>query len=274
MIKFILLSAFILVSINSRAQSYSKEELEKTKQLARELIGYYSKSDEKFLDFLAPRFSFDDYTVGIKIKSVEEAKQVLKMDRGVTDWKVSVEKIEVLSPQLAIIYGTQTGYRKSIPFKTLFISTLVFNKTSKLVHWTDTVDPQSFNGGSPSASADRELIRSFYKNAYSKLDPTRLSDFLHPKLKLVDHTMNLNYTGIDTIRYVWTNSAKLFDMKKSKIELKKLNPIAKDVLEARGYFNGYKKDGGRIRSPFSSVFILKEGKIFRWIDHVDVNSFK
>lgn len=264
----------VICTLTSFAQKYPKEELEATRQLSKKLVGYYNNSDPQFLDHLAPRFSFDDYTAGLRIKSVEEVKQVLAMDRGVEDWKVDVEKIVVISPQLSIVYGNQTGKRKGVPFRTRFISQLVFNKERKLLHWTDTVDPTSFQGGTKPAEEDATLIKEFYKNAYSRLDPARISEYLHPQLKLRDHTLNLTYTGVDTIKYVWKTSAELFDMKRSKIELKHLNPICKDVLEAQGNFNGYRKDGKKLKSPFSSIFILKDNKIFRWIDHVDANAFR
>lgn len=273
--KIIVLASFLTTFCFSLiAQKYPKNEQEATRQLSKELIGYYNTSDPRFLEHLASQFSFDDYTVGLRIKSIEEVKQVLGMDRGVTDWEVNVDKIEVVSPQLAIIYGNQSGKRKGVSFQTQFISHLVFNKDRKLLHWTDTVDPKSFQGGSKPTRENLVFIRDFYKSAYAQLDPTQIMKFLHPQLTVRDHTLNLNYTGIDTIRYVWRTSAEIFDMKRSKIQLKKINPICKDVLEARGYFNGLRKDGRKLKSPFSSVFILMDNKILYWIDHVDVNAFR
>lgn len=262
--RYILPLFILLLAQVSVAQSVGISEAE-----IRKFFDNYSNSPAKLLELMVDDLRFRDPTMNFEFISKAALVKTFSAPSGVTKFRAEIVSMYFISRFVVDVHGTLTGEMKGKPFRTLFSTILVFNREKKLISWTDHVDPQTFAGNSPVSEKNKRFIEDFFK-FYAKLNPVGLENYLDENVRLVDPTLNLDFKGIGTIKEVWKQAAKTFSG--GKFELKKIYFITENVIDAHGFKKVKTKPGKKLELPFSTIFILKKGKIRHWVDHVDKDS--
>lgn len=238
----------------------------------RQIFKHYSATDLKVLDFADDNVSFNDFTMGIKYNSKEQIRKTLiNPANSLKNFKAEIKKIFYISPYVVDVHGVNSGLMDGKPFRTLFSTALIFDKNKKIVSWTDHVDPNTFTGNSPVTEKNKQFIKDFFK-AYSKLDTSAIDKYVDENVRLIDPTLKLDYKGLQKIKQVWDESKQIFES--GIIKINKLYFITENVIDVQGMFDVKTRKGKRLLTPFSTVFMLENGKIKHWVDHVDREAFR
>lgn len=256
------LVVFVFAQINF-AQGISEAEI-------RQFFDFYSNSPTKLVEMMVEDFKFKDPTMKLEFGTKADVVKAFSAPSGVTNFKAEPVSIHFISPLVVDVHGINSGKMRGNPFKTLFSTILIFNENKKLISWTDHVDPNTFKGNSSVNDKNRRFVKDFFK-FYAKLNSNGIEKYVDENIRLVDPTLGLDFKGISTIREVWKQASEAY--LGGKFEIKRMYFITEDVIDTHGFIRAKTKKGKKLKISFSTIFILENGKIKHWVDHVDQGAF-
>lgn len=274
-LKVFLLVLVSLTHLPGRAQQ-AEPIFQKIKEINNAYNQFYESNDTTILTLIADEnFSLRDYTLDINLGSKADLRKYLssfskRQPSPIRNFKSEIKSIFFISPFVADVFGMNSGIHEGKAFSTPFSTVMMFDKNYKLEGWTDHVHPKTFSGGSPRSRANVRLLKEFYKG-YEAIDTSYITKYCSKNMKLIDPTFQLNYT-IDDMRRAWLDF--FTRVKGLKITLSKTRIIAENVIDVNGYAEFTSLKGNKkLKTPFSTVFIIKDKKIVHWVDHFDKEAF-
>ena len=248
----------------------------KIREINRYYNEFYKSYDTTILNYISETsFFLRDHTLGINLKSKGDLRNYLKssaklLPNTLVSFKSEIKDFFYITPYVVDVHGLNSGIHEGVKFSTPFTTVMMFDDNLKLIGWTDHVDPKTFSGGSSKSGRNKKVIREFYKG-YSAIDTTYISKYCSKDLKLVDPTMKLEMSEQD-LKRAWVQSRwQLTDI---KVTLSDFRVIAENVIDVNGQFDfTVRQSSKKVKTPFSTVFILKDKKIIHWVDHFDKNAF-
>jgi hypothetical protein len=262
--KCILMLAILILAQTTLAQGVTEAEI-------RQFFDYYSNSPTKLVEMMVEDFKFKDPTMGFEFGTKADVIKAFSAPSGVSKFKAEPVSIHFISPFVIDIHGVNSGEMKGKPFRTAFSTILIFNRDKKLISWTDHVDPNTFKGNSPINEKNKRFVKDFFK-FYAKLNSNGIEKYMDEKVRLVDPTLGLDFKGINTIKEVWKQASEVYSG--GKFEIKQMYFITENVIDTHGFIKAKTKKGTKLKVPFSTIFILENGKIKHWVDHVDKEALK
>jgi ketosteroid isomerase-like protein len=242
----------------------------------KDIFKHYNAFDTALIEFTASKFNIKDYTTGIKITTPEQLKKSLKNSKNmIENWSSVIEDIFYVSKYVASVRGVNSGKVNGKPFKTRFVTVLVFNKQYQVVSWSDHIDPKTFAGGSITSDRHKSTIASLFKlyGSYKNSDSTLLGNYLSPDIVFVDPTFRISTKGIDTLKHhIWPAAVNVYE--KADFRINDYYFITEDVVNITGTLYITTKKGKNIASRFSTVLIFEKDRIKNWVDHFDKLAFE
>jgi hypothetical protein len=248
-----------------------------TELKVKDIFKLYNAFDTALIEFTATKFNIVDYTTGIKITTPEQLKKSLKNSKNmIENWSSVIEDIFYVSKYVASVRGVNSGNVNGKPFKTRFVTVLVFNKQYQVVSWSDHIDPMTFSDSTGVISEKhKNKISALFKlySTYKNTDSSKLGNYLAQNIKFSDPTFRIATAGIDTLKhYIWPAAVNVYE--KADFRINDYYFITEDVINITGILYIATKSGKRITSRFSTVLIFKNDKICNWVDHFDKLAFE